>query len=412
MTKPVEEFATFPKEVYTVLTSPELRGMPRTYTKRDPSFKEVNNLDYDLYGLNAFYNPETPDQWEIRLFNFRNDSVIYKWELKKSLFDMENFTKFFKNTEIRNCILLPDHSIIVAFDQSFNLLRIDKNSKVMWRNQDQMYHHSLNLDDDSNIWACTSFSRSFKNDYMDNKRPMRDDHITQINLETGETIFDKSVIDILLENGYENLAFGYANSIKSGYDPIHLNDIQPALSSTQYWKKGDLFISLKHRSAILLYRPSTNNIIRIISGPFLNQHDVDIISNHQIAFFNNNALTIGLNTDFEELYLDPLGKGGPMDSIENSQILVYNFQDSTYHEYLKHNFNKEHIFSQTEGLFEILSNGDTYVESQNDGKMYIMNEDKIILKKYFKTSKKNWVERPNWIRIYENIRKKDFQKRI
>ena len=35
---------------------------------------------------------------------------------------------------------------------------------------------------------------------------------------------------------------------------------------------------------VILYRPSTNKIIKIIEGNFLNQHDVDIIDDKEFQF--------------------------------------------------------------------------------------------------------------------------------
>ena len=53
-------------------------------------------------------------------------------------------------------------------------------------------------------------------------------------------------------------------------------------------EKGDLFLSLRSQNMIILYRLSTNKIISHITGPFSNQHDVDIISDKEISIFNNN----------------------------------------------------------------------------------------------------------------------------
>ena len=78
-------------------------------------------------------------------------------------------------------------------------------------------------------------------------------------------------------------------------DPLHLNDIEPLLSDGRHWKKGDLFISLRNRSTVLLYRPLTNKIMRTIQGSFYGQHDVDVISDSTISIFNNNVS--GLSID-------------------------------------------------------------------------------------------------------------------
>jgi hypothetical protein len=89
--------------------------------------------------------------------------------------------------------------------------------------------------------------------------------------------------------------------------------------------------------------------------------------------------------------------------LESSEINIYNFADSSFSTILKHHFNNEHISTNTQGFHKILNTGDVYVENQNDGVIYIMNEDKIKLKHVFETSLENMIERPQWMRIYENI---------
>jgi hypothetical protein len=72
-------------------------------------------------------------------------------------------------------------------------------------------------------------------------------------------------------------------------DPTHLNDIQPVLADGPYWKKGDLFVSLRNISSIMLYRPSTDQIVWMKRGPWLSQHDVDILDDHRISVYDNNV---------------------------------------------------------------------------------------------------------------------------
>ena len=119
----------------------------------------------------------------------------------------------------------------------------------------------------------------------------KDDSVVKIN-SNGKILFNKSVTEILIENKIfpENIAI---NSYLSGEkDPIHLNYIEPALADTEYWKQGDLFLSLRHQSSIVLNRPSTNKIIYYLTGPFSQQHDVDIISDKEISIFNNNNFVV------------------------------------------------------------------------------------------------------------------------
>ncbi len=395
--EPLTYFARFPELAYEVLTSKEIQNIPPTYIEGDYTFKQVNNLNYDLFGLNSFYDIKR-DEWEIRLFNFRNDSTLFSWHLSHKQFNPEGTDKLFPNSEPRNPILLPDTSIITASDESMNLYRLDRNSNIMWHNTERWFHHSLNLDAEGNIWAGTTSLGTVNHFRQTHVHELLNDYITQVDAKTGEIIFEKRVAEILIENGYPNFVYGFGNIIVSRYskDPLHLNDIQPALTDSEYWKKGDLFISLRHRSLVFLYRPSTNEIIQLFFGPFLNQHDVDIISDHEIAIFNNNITTVGEFVPDMEYPEDMV-----VDSLGSSEIVIYDFRDSTYHTHLKDQFLKERIYTYTEGEFEMLSSGDTYVESQNDGKVYILNSAGVVLSKSFPAGLEGMVEQPHWVRIYE-----------
>ena len=70
--------------------------------------------------------------------------------------------------------------------------------------------------------------------------------------------FLNTISQILIENGLEHLLFTSKEIYRFNTDPIHLNDIQPVNFDGEFWKKGDVFFSLRHQSMILLYRPSTN----------------------------------------------------------------------------------------------------------------------------------------------------------
>lgn len=156
------------------------------------------------------------------------------------------------------------------------------------------------------------------------------------------------------ENGLRAMLFTAGGYLRDG---LHLNDIQPALTDSAYWKKGDLFLSLRHKSLIIQYRPSTGKIIWMKQGPWLAQHDVDILDDHRIAVFNNNA--------YER------GKGWWIDGA--SEVTVYDFATDTatnpYHDTLL----AENVTSLTEGLFDMTSSGHVVIEEENRGRILILD---------------------------------------
>ncbi len=388
--------STFPFTVKDVLCGDELKGIPPTYVKIDPAFEEVNNLDYDLYGTNSFYNKKTKE-WDIKLFNFRNDSVIYKWHIQKK--DFYKTEKQFTNAEPRSTILLPDKSVIVLFAETNNLFRLDSLSNIIWHNTQKQFHHTMNLSVDSNIWVCSSSYQAIKNPIVTRTRYYIDDYITKVNINTGEIIQEKSITKLLTDNDLQYMLFKYGN-YGYGEDPIHLNDIEVAYKKSASYNKGDLFLSCRHRSVIIQYRPVINKVIRVIDGPFINQHDVDIISDNEISLFNNNVIAFGTCNP-----LTPKINTENKDVIEfnSSYVLKYNIAKDEYSSFSPEIFEKEEIASYTEGLQDFLSNGDLFIESQNEGKIYILNEKEIKLKKYFKTDIKGMAFQPHWIRLYEDI---------
>jgi len=396
-------FANYPNQIKEVLTSNELAGIPSTYLKMDSSFQEVNHLNYDLFAVNSFWNIET-NGWDIKLFNLKNDSVIHKWTLADKGLDFVTTDWSFANAVLHNCIILPDQSIIVSADESANLMRLDAQSKPLWINHELIFHHSLNLDADSNLWTCSA--DLFKDKRLKVKGASipdgkiykyKENYITKIDQNTGKILFHKGISQIFTENHYKNFMFGFGDEYNSNkiHDPIHLNDVQPLLKDGKYWKKGDLLLSMRHRSLVMLYRPSTNKIIRLIYGDFTNQHDVDIVSDSEISIFNNNTIR------FKENKANHICK--VTDSLLSSEIVIYNFQDSTCKPILTKYFIENKIWTETQGLHQRLSNGDLFVESQNSGKLYLMNNSGVIMKKQLHTPLEGYAYHTNWIRLYEQL---------
>jgi hypothetical protein len=401
-TKPVKEFAQFPRLVKDVIL--ETKSSSRL-VNIDPDFHPSNYLEYDVFTMNAHYDSS---RWITSLTNLKNDSIIYRWYLKEDN-HLPTKDRMFSRAQPIGPILLADRSVIIQNQSTFNLFRLDRESKIMWHNTDHIFHHSMNLDVEGNIWTCT---RKIIKVPENKDSQFYDDYITKIDVATGKTIYNKSVREILIDNDLGFLVYGTQNQefvANQLLDPFHLNDVEPVLKDGPHWQAGDLFFSLRHRSTVLLYRPSTNQVLRVIKGPsfkehpFYYQHDVDIKSDSTITIFNNNvssAFPRRIITDDSITKLQPLPN--PLFN-KISEVLEYNFIDSTFTSVYHNQFVENKIKTETQGLQHILSNGDMFVESQNEGKVYIFNENEVLLKKYSNEVINNRVELPHWTRIYENI---------
>ena len=245
--------------------------------------------------------------------------------------------------------LLMENGDLIIKDHQTPAIRLDACAKVVWRNADRHYHHSTEVDADGNLWLPSVIDPPSP----ENGPKFFEDGLAKLSPD-GKLLSEVSLPHVMEENGLRAMIFTAGGYLDDG---LHLNDIQPALTDSPYWKKGDLFLSLRHKSLILLYRPSTGKIIWMKQGPWLAQHDVDILDDHRIAVFNNNAFS--------------RGKGWWVDG--SNEVTVYDFATDTvtnpYHQTLL----GEKVTSLTEGLFDITTSGHVIIEEENRGRILILD---------------------------------------
>tara|TARA_B100001094_G_scaffold292405_1_gene311499 strand:- start:137 stop:703 length:567 start_codon:yes stop_codon:yes gene_type:complete len=175
-----------------------------------------------------------------------------------------------------------------------------------------------------------------------------------------------------------------------------MNDIQPVMKDGPYWKKGDVFLSFRHQSMVMLYRPSTNQVIWKGVGKFYNQHDVDILNDHQIAIFNNNSVN-----SFDGIVV-----------YGTNEVLIYDFETNEYSSYLRDSMTKNDIRSITEGRSEILDNGDLYIEETNYGRTLYFNNDGSLRWEHINRAENGNIYPVGWSRILYTPRDLDIVRAV
>ena len=248
-------------------------------------------------------------------------------------------------------ILTDSGELIIKDHQSF-LYALDACSKKNWGQTDVLLHHSTESDGAGGWWIPGYIEPTgiwrVQPDFVE-------DALVRLGPK-GEVLEQISVARILLRHGMEYLLFTAGSYQK---DPIHLNDIQPVLTDGPHWKKGDLFLSFRHLSMIMLYRPSTDEIVWQQQGPWLAQHDVDIIDDHRIAVFNNRAYDKGMGARVHG----------------TNQITVYDFETGETGNPWAAAMEKPEVKTLFEGLFERLPDGRFLVEEENSGRLLILSPE-------------------------------------
>lgn len=243
-------------------------------------------------------------------------------------------------------LLLADGGLVLH--DSSPLARYDACGKLLW-SIDGIFSHSTEQGPDGDLWVPYRYpvprEPGVKADFWD-------DSVARVSTE-GKLLKVDRIADILERNGLARLWRGrpYVQ------DPFHLNDIQPAMADGRFWKKGDLFLSLRNLSLIALYRPETGKILWWKIGPWRFQHDVSILDDHRITVFDNNTLM-----------------GYPGERVNgHNRLLVFDFDSKGTSSPWDKGFAANRIATRAQGRGTPLPNGDAMIEETEQGRLVRMS---------------------------------------
>ena len=354
ITKPLVEATRLPEKIIERILKPnELRI--DDFWDKDRKFREkIKGFDgkgiKNKYLLLSRYSIEH-NQSIVELVNLENFEILHRWipnidyfnSLIKKVGQFKNLDRDNNKKRFRifHPLMTNDGGIIFS-DNYSQLIKVDHCSDLKWQNTDYLFHHSKEEDINQNYWVPANIYDSEINEH---------NILVKIS-KSGKTLYKKSLVELFIENDLEHYLHGEGFNQN---DIFHLNDIQPANIESNFWKIEDLFISLRNLSMIIHFRPSTNNIINVIHGPFFNQHDVDIVNDEEISIFNNNKKLNGL---------------------DHTEIIIYNFKEKKFRKHLNNELKIENVKTPYEGVHSIMPNFETLVESNIDGRILYFDKNK------------------------------------
>ena len=300
----------------------------------------------------------------VYLYDLRDGKVLWEWvpepekiiekapELMRSIADNKDLLEMQTRTVFRSQhpFLLADGSIVLTSGDG-PLTRLNACGEIEWT-VDRQFHHSIQKVKGGFIAPVVSIKNK------DNKisKDFRDDGYAIVS-EGGVIQTEESIIDILLEHGYEGLLFG--QTVRG--DRIHLNDAEVIAKDDNFVKAGDIMFSARNISTVFLYRPAEHRILWLKTGPWLSQHDVDYLGNGRFSIFGN----------------DVDASGGDYLGREYSNIYIYDMKDNSVSKPYDKVFRANKLLSGTQGVQRILDNGDVFFEMSNQGEIYRASPDRL-----------------------------------
>ena len=204
-------------------------------------------------------------------------------------------------TGIHGSYLFPNGDVLVNLEY-VGLVRLNSCGEVLW-SLPEGNHHSISRSEDGTFWVPAVYPerRAGSKRYPDGFPGLKGkkvwvDRILRVS-EDGEVLEDINVLDVIYRNGLERyipkVLGGAWPSIEGvNADVTHINDVEalPASMENEYplFDAGDLVVSLRNLSLVLVFDPETKEVKWHASDPFIYQHDPDFIGDGWIGVFDNN----------------------------------------------------------------------------------------------------------------------------
>lgn len=230
-----------------------------------------------------------------------NGQVVHEWGLP--------FSQIWDNTAavkspqpdshvyIEKTHLYPNGDLLALYvavgdtPWGYGLVKYDKNSNVLWKYLAHV-HHDLSVAPDGRIFVLTQeIGQDDIAQYPHLKAPRIDDYITVLSPE-GKELKKVRLLDVLLRSPYARLLDTVPWYIQKGAgDYLHTNAIE-YLDGTTAGKlpaatEGRLLLSFREIGTIGIFDPATDEMVWATRGPWLRQHDPDLIANGNILLFDN-----------------------------------------------------------------------------------------------------------------------------
>lgn len=270
---PKDPYKDIPPVKDTGKASPGLTLVTRTKSDRQ--------LSVGVYDLDG----NVVHEWDVNWFkNWPNATHLSESSTPKAL----------PGTHVHGAVITDDGDLIFNFE-NLGLIRMKPDSSVVWRLPIRT-HHSAFIASSGNLWVCSKDdTRNLSKLFPSINRYGWDEAVLEVDPADGKVLRQINIIDLLERNGLRGLV--YVNSQMSLYRPgmiggdiLHLNDVEvfPDTMKEGFFKHGDIMVSLRGISTILVFSPDTLKIKFHVTGTVNKQHDPDFVDGNTITVFDNN----------------------------------------------------------------------------------------------------------------------------
>lgn len=203
-----------------------------------------------------------------------------------------------ERTYFRKVHLYPNGDLLAIYDgigdtpHGYGLVKLDKDSRVLWKYLERV-HHDLAVAPDGRIFVLT---HEITHDPIPEREslppPRIDDFIVELSPE-GKPLRKLRLIDAMRASDYMRLLDALPGYLADSGDYLHTNDVEFVDDATAakfpFLRAGQLVLSMREPGALVALDMDSGTISWGIRGPWVGQHDPDLLANGHILLFDNNG---------------------------------------------------------------------------------------------------------------------------
>ena len=260
--------------------------------------------------------------------------------------------------------LYPNGDLLAIYDHA-GMLKLDKNSNLIWAS-DLPFHHRLFVDDDDDlIYGITGELNLLP--LIREHEPIMEDFITILDHE-GNHVRSVSLVEAFARSSYASLLLDdrmmrvLDSNVKSIGDLIHTNTIEVFDGSFAHrspiFKKGNVLISGRELNVIAIVDLEEEKVVWALTGQWLAQHTPSLLDNGNILLLDNR----GHHGMSKAVEIDPF-----------TQEIVWAYEGTP----------ENGFYSFHGGLVERLANGNTLIVEHAGGRAFEVTPDKKIVWEFY-----------------------------
>jgi Arylsulfotransferase (ASST) len=194
----------------------------------------------------------------------------------------------------RRAAVYPNGDLLAVYEgvcdtpYGYGLVKLDRNSEVIWRYSGRA-HHDIDIGPDGRIYALTHEFVNEPLEGFDNlAAPRLDDFLVVLSPE-GRELRKIPLIQAVAASPYRHLL--HTVSAYAVADPLHTNTVtlitEEAAANFAFGKAGQILLSFRELGAIGVLDLEREELVWATRGPWVGQHDPDILPNGNVLLFDN-----------------------------------------------------------------------------------------------------------------------------